>query len=98
MARRAYAQASIPQSDRQAGKLIEIICKQDWKKFTSREVLRLNASDINRAADLNPVLAVLEEGDVIRTVEIPSGSQGGRPTRVYRVNPLIFEKSHFGSA
>ena len=50
------------------------------------------------ADDTFPTPAVLEEGDVIRTVEIPSGSQGGRPTRVYRVNPLIFEKSHFGSA
>ena len=94
MARRAYAEASIPQLDRQARKLIDVIRQQDWSQFTSREVLRLNTSDMNRAADLNPILAALEEGDVIRAIEIPASSQGGRPTRVYRVNPAILAKGN----
>ena len=89
MARRAYAQASVSQTDRHARRLIEVFRTQNWTQFTSREVLRLSAANLNRAADLNPVLAALEEGDVIRAVEMPSTAQGGRPTRVYTVNPAI---------
>jgi hypothetical protein len=89
MARRAYAQASISQLDRQAHSLIAIFQKQGWTQFTSREILRLNGVGMNRIAELNPVLAVLEEGDVVRAVDVPSSKQGGRPARIYTVNPAI---------
>jgi hypothetical protein len=89
MARRAYAEASVPKAVRAAKRLAHLIREQGWRRFTSRDVLRLDRSGLGTAAELNPALEVLEDGDVIRPVAAPRSPQGGRPARVYDVNPAL---------
>jgi hypothetical protein len=91
MARRAYADASASKAERAARRLISIIQEQSWQSFTSREVLRLDRAGLATASDMKPALAVLEEANVIRAVKGADKPQGGRPTRLYAVNPAIRE-------
>lgn len=90
MARRAYADAAFSKTERAAIKLVALIREQGWQRFSTREVCRLQRSGLETASRLNPVLRALEEGDVLRGVDIPAGPQGGRPARVYAVNPAVF--------
>jgi hypothetical protein len=89
MARRAYADASVPKPVRAAKRLAHLIREQGWRTFSTRDVLRLDRSGLGTAAELNPALEVLEDGDVIRPVAAPRSPQGGRPARVYDVNPAL---------
>lgn len=89
MARRAYADAATPKPERAARRLVGIIREQGWQRFTSRDVLRLDRAGLGRAADLNPALALLTEGECIRTVDPPVPPQGGRPQRLFLVNPAL---------
>ncbi len=89
MARRAYTDASLSKPERAARRLIAIIREHYWMRFTSREVLRLDRTGLATAKELNPALAVLEEGEVIRAVEGSPKLSGGRPARVFTVNPAI---------
>jgi len=50
-------------------------------------VLRLDLKGLDRAQDLKPALNVLTEADVILPVEAEPGPQGGRPAKLYAVNP-----------
>ncbi|QDL91006.1 hypothetical protein FDP22_03905 [Paroceanicella profunda] len=61
-------------------------------QFTTREVLRMERAGIATAEDLNPGLAALEEADIIRPVEGPTSPQGGRPQRLFTVNPAILRR------
>jgi len=89
MAQRAYASASLSKTERAARRLVALIREHGWGRFTSREVLRLDRSGLGTASELNPALKVLEEGDIVRLVEQPSGPNGGRRSRCYIVNPTI---------
>ena len=89
MARRAYADAATPKAERAARRLVGIIREQGWRSFTSRDVLRLDRAGLGRKAELDPALALLDEGDCIRAVETPPKRQGGRPQRLYAVNPAL---------
>ena len=89
MARRAYADAATPKPERAARRLVGIIRKKGWQKFTSREVMKLDSAGLGTKADLDPALSMLEEGDCIRPIEQPASPQGGRPTRLFAVNPAI---------
>jgi len=89
MARRAYADAATPKAERAARRLVGIIREQGWQRFTSRDVLRLDRSGLGTAADLNPALAALEDADCIRPVDPPANPQGGRPQRLFLVNPAL---------
>jgi len=89
MAQRAYTDASISKSERGARRLIAVIREQKWTRFSSRAVLRLDWAGLATASVLNPVLSLLEEGDVIRAVEAGAKPKGGRPSRVYLVNPAV---------
>lgn len=91
MARRAYAGASMPKTDRAARRLVALIREQRWERFTTREVLRLDRSGLGTVADLNPAIAALEEGDCIRPVAVPPKPKGGRPERLFSVNPAVLD-------
>jgi len=45
-------------------------------------VLRLDRAGLGTKAELDPALALLEDGECIRPVEAPSNPQGGRPQRL----------------
>ncbi|TDL85813.1 DUF3987 domain-containing protein, partial [Meridianimarinicoccus aquatilis] len=89
MARRAYADAATPKADRAARRLVGIIRKEGWQSFTARQVMKLDRAGLGNKDELNPALEALEEGDCIRPVETPPKPQGGRPQRLYAVNPAL---------
>lgn len=89
MARRAYAEAAAPKAERAARRLVGLIRAQGWARFSSRDVLRHERSGLGSAAELDPALALLEDGDCIRPLDRPSGPRGGRPSREFLVNPAI---------
>lgn len=93
MARRAYADASLTKAERSARRILDAIRMHHWPRFTSRDVLRLDLKGLSTVAQLNPALTLLEEGDVIRPVDAPSGPQGGRPSRLFAVNPAILAQN-----
>lgn len=89
MARRAYADAAIPKAERAARRLLAAIREQDWSRFTSREALRLDLAGLGTVAQLNPALTILEDGEAIRAIDTAPGPQGGRPSRLFAVNPAL---------
>lgn len=89
MARRAYADAATPKSERAARRLVGIIREQGWQRFASRDVLRLDRAGLGCKAELDPALALLTDGDCIRPIEPTVNPQGGRPQRLFAVNPAI---------
>ncbi|EXL03877.1 YfjI family protein [Brucella anthropi] len=94
MARRTYADASMPKAERSARRLVALIIENDWSQFTTREVIRTGREGISSADDLNPALRVLEEADIVRPVVGPVAPQGGRPARLFTVNPAIYQVPH----
>lgn len=93
MARRAYADASLTKAERAARRLVAVIREHGWRSFTSREVLRLDLAGLARSADLDPALADLVEGDALRAIQEPSKPQGGRPSRLFAVNPALLAET-----
>jgi hypothetical protein len=89
MARRAYADAATPKAERAARRLVGVIQEQGWQRFTSRDVLRLDRSGLGTKAELDPALAMLEDGDCIRPIDPTANPQGGRPQRLFTVNPAL---------
>ena len=93
MARRSYEDASLPKAERGARRLLSIIQENTWERFTSRELLRLDRRGLSTASDLNPALAVLVEADVIRPIEDEPGPRGGRPAKLFVVNPVVLRRA-----
>lgn len=89
MAQRAYAEAATPKADRAARRLVGILREQGWQSFTARQVMRLDRPGLGSKEDLDPALAALEDGECIRPVDAPPNPQGGRPQRLYAVNPAV---------
>jgi len=89
MARRAYAEAATPKADRAARRLVGILREQGWQSFTARQVMRLDRAGVANKDDLDPALAALEDGECIRPLDAPPNPQGGRPQRLYAVNPAL---------
>lgn len=89
MARRAYSNAALPKQERAARRLVAIIREHAWPRFSSSDVLRLGRKGLGTKGELDPALALLEEGNCIRPVDEPSGPKGGRPQRLYTVNPAV---------
>ena len=91
MARRSYADASLSKGERAARRLLTVIQEHGWERFSSREVLRLDRKGLTTATELNPALTVLAEADVIRAIEGEAGPRGGRPAKLFAVNPAVLE-------
>jgi hypothetical protein len=92
MARRAYADAAVPLAERSARRLVATIRELQWQRFTTRQVLKLERAGLATAAELDPALSLLEDADCIRLVEQPAKPQGGRPSRLFIVNPVLLAK------
>ncbi|MGJ8624233.1 MAG: DUF3987 domain-containing protein [Yoonia sp.] len=89
MARRAYADASLSKQEQAARRLLAVIREQGWERFSSREVLRLDRKGLATARELQPALDVLIEAEVLRQVEGVTGPNGGRPGKLFLVNPAV---------
>lgn len=92
MARRSYAEAAAPKKERAARHLINIIQEEHWDHFTPREVQRLDRKGLQKIEEINPALKFLEDEACIRSIEQPASPQGGRPKRVFKVNPLVHRR------
>jgi len=57
--------------------------------FTAREVARKEWEGLNTVADAQHALNILEAARWVQEVDVRSGPQGGRPSRVYWVNPEV---------
>lgn len=90
MARRAYADASIPKPERAARRLVSIIMERRLERFTSREILQLEREGLRNKADLDPALILLEEANIIRGIKAQPGPKGGAPTRAFIANPRLW--------
>jgi hypothetical protein len=90
MARRAYADAATPKAERAARRLVAIIREQGWQRFTSRDVQRLDRAGLGSKAELDPALALLTDGECIQLIAPVTSSQGGRPQRLFSVNPKLY--------
>jgi len=93
MARRAYAEASVPADERAARALVALVREQRWNGFTSRDVLRLERTGLDTARKLNPALTLLVEAEVLREIKTPPGPKGGRPGRLFAVNPAVHREA-----
>ncbi len=93
MARRAYADAAVPQAERSARRLVATIREMGWQRFTTRQVMKLERAGLATAAELDPALLLLEDADCIRAVVQPAQPQGGRPSRLFTVNPALLAKA-----
>lgn len=92
MARRAYADASCGKGERAGRRLVALLRETGWRQFTAREVLRMERAGLATAEELNPGLSALEEAEIIRPVTGPIVPQGGRPQRLFTVNPVILRR------
>ncbi|MEZ5782749.1 MAG: DUF3987 domain-containing protein [Rhizobiaceae bacterium] len=92
MARRAYADASVANSERAARRLVALAREEGWREFTTRQVLRYERRGLGTSEELAPALKLLEDADIVRPAEAPSGPKGGRPTRLFNVNPNIHRR------
>jgi hypothetical protein len=93
MARRAYADAAVSQAERSARRLVAIIREMGWQRFTARQVMKLERAGLATAAELDPALALLEDHDCVRPIERAAQPQGGRPSRLFTVNPALLAKA-----
>lgn len=91
MARRCYGAASLPAPDMAARRLVALIREEGWRAFTAREVQRRGRQGLADAKAVSGALARLAEADLVAEVAQPSGPQGGRPARLYAVNPVVHE-------
>lgn len=89
MARRAYGAASVPKAERAARRLVGLIREMGLERFTAREVRRMERAGLAGMAEINSALALLEEADLIRAVTEAAGPSGGRPQRLFIVNPAF---------
>lgn len=89
MARRAYADGSLPKEVKAGKRLAALILEQGWQTFTTSQVLLLDRPGLLTKAEVDPALEALELGSLIRPDHAPTGPRGGRPSRRFIVNPKI---------
>ncbi|MGR9539369.1 YfjI family protein [Rhizobium leguminosarum] len=89
MAQRAYADASVSTKDRSARNLVKLIISQEMRQFSTRDILRMDQKGFSTASELDPLIKILEEADVLRQAPSSSSPQGGRPAKVFLVNPAL---------
>lgn len=90
MARRAYADGSTPKAERAARRLVSIIQEQGWRSFTTGDIFRLERAGLSAKAEIDPALSLLEDAHIIRAIHQPAKAQGGRPARLFGVNPALW--------
>lgn len=68
-----------------------LIREEHWQSFTAREVQRRGRQGLDDAKAVSAALARLADADLVAEVTQPPGPQGGRPARLYTVNPVVHE-------
>ena len=82
--------ADAPQEEAAARKLARLLREQGWRTFSARDVLRLERSRLATKDELDPALVLLEEAAIIAPVPGTPRPRGGRPARLFNVNPRLW--------
>ena len=93
MARRTFADDSMPKAERNAHRLLAALAQRKERQFSVREIQRLKLKGLSRKEDLDPAQRKLDEGELIPPVPTASTPKGGAPMRLYLVNPVVFRKA-----
>lgn len=88
-ARRAYSSGCRP-GMAGVGALLQRIRQGDVRiSFRERDVYLKGWSNLSTAKDVKQAAEVLADLDYLRVIDVGGGPQGGRPTRLYLINPKI---------
>lgn len=91
MARRAYGAASVSKGEHAARVLLSGIVERGWRSFDTRVAMRdISRPVLGTAEKLAAALRILEEADIIRATKPTARPAGGRPARIFEVNPAIW--------
>jgi len=88
-AHRAYGAASSPNEIRNARRIAELIQSEGLTTIGNREIQRRELSGLQTAKDISNAMAVLVDAVWIAPVDVPSGPTGGRPRKMFTVNPKL---------
>lgn len=89
MARRAYAGAAGGAGERAGRRLISVLRETGWRQFSTREIRRMERGGLSTMQEINLGIQALEEADLIRAAPTQASTKGGRPKRLYDVNPAL---------
>ncbi|PTX54658.1 uncharacterized protein DUF3987 [Litoreibacter ponti] len=89
MAKRTYGSTSVSQKERAGRRLVELLRKKAWKQFSSREVRRAQRTGLATQEEIDMGIAALERADIIKAIKPEPSPKGGRPQRLFAVNPVI---------
>jgi hypothetical protein len=87
MARRAYADASIPAAEQGARRILDLVRNERLATVRVRDLQRRKLIGLRDAAAIKAALGVLAEADVLREEKAPTP---GRTASVWRVNPKLW--------
>lgn len=95
MALRCYADAALPEADRNAAKIFKVLKATGLQKFNARMMGRQKVKGARfprlKAAERNEALKILEDGYIIRAAPTRSGEMPGVQTSDYVVNPGVHQ-------
>ncbi len=89
MARRAYDIGTLDHEERGALRLLAWLKEGSIQNFSSRQVLQLGWHGLKKAAELDPVLKLLEDHGFISSIKQEPKPHGGRPEKRFLVNPEL---------
>src|SRR5262249_397882 len=93
MARRVYADASLPIEERNAVALLKELRQRNERKFNARTAQReWGVPGLSDASCMSAACEVLVQGGCIREVERESKSGPGRKAKDYLVNPRLLRE------
>ncbi len=87
-ARRVY-QSAMDGDPEAAQRLAERIKQSLSNPFTPRDVMRKGWSGLGTVEEVERAIGLLEEKGWVQTVEVPTGSKGGRPSTQVWINPEL---------
>jgi hypothetical protein len=90
MARRAYADASIPAAEQGARRILDLVRGERLATVSARDLQRRKLTGLRDAAAIKAALGVLAEADVLREEKAPTQ---GRTASVWQVNPKLWAAS-----
>jgi hypothetical protein len=90
MARRAYADASVPAAERGARRTLNLLMQEQPQTVSVRDIQRRKLTGLRNAAEVKAALHALAEADVVREEAAPTA---GRTATVWRVNPMLWRAS-----
>jgi len=90
MARRAYADASVPAAEQGARRILDLVLREHLETVNARDIQRRKLTGLRTAATIKVALHALAEANIVREETAPTA---GRTATVWRVNPRLWRAS-----